>query len=187
MIPSTAHRMYYLAIHCPGELDQKIIQEKLWMLEKFGCRIGLKSPAHITIIPPFLFDCMDETHILKSVSSFQSSVEFVDIELTHFDHFTNRVLYICVNPNELLYRIKDEAENHFIHQLGGIIKKATTPFIPHITIANRDLKPADFNKAWGHFMNRKFEAIFKTQQISLLRLEEGKWSVIMAQNWHKAQ
>jgi 2'-5' RNA ligase len=179
------HCMYYIAIVCPDNLNNKIKGFKLWMQEKFGCKVALKSPAHITLIPPFWFDIDNETIILQAISSFQSSVESIEIELTSFAHFAKRVLYISVKPNEHLERIKQETEDHFISLLGEVIKKETKPFVPHITIANRDVKPPDFDKAWAHFMNRKFEAIFQTQQISLLKLAEEKWSVISVQNWHK--
>ena len=177
--------MYYLAIVCPDNLNNKIKGFKVWMQENFGCKVALKSPAHITIIPPFWFDFDNEAIILQAISSFQSSIESIEIELTSFAHFRNRVLYISVKPNQYLERIKYETEDHFISLLGKVIKKETKPFIPHITIANRDMKPADFDKAWAHFINRKFEAIFETQQISLLKLGEEKWSVISVQNWHK--
>jgi 2'-5' RNA ligase len=177
--------MYYIAIVCPDNLNNKIKGFKLWMQEKFGCKVALKSPAHITLIPPFWFDIDNEAIILQAISSFQSSVESIEIELTSFAHFAKRVLYISVKPNEHLERIKQETEDHFISLLGEVIKKETKPFVPHITIANRDVKPPDFDKAWAHFMNRKFEAVFQTQQISLLKLAEEKWSVISVQNWHK--
>jgi 2'-5' RNA ligase len=179
------HGMYYVAIVCPDNLNNKIKGFKLWMQEKFGCKVALKSPAHITIIPPFWFDINKEIIILQAISSFQSSVESIEVELTNFGHFTKRVLYISIKPNVHLERLKHEIEDHLIALPGNVIKKETKPFIPHITIANRDVKPPDFDKAWAHFMNRKFEAIFETQQISILKLSEGKWSAISVQNWHK--
>ena len=46
-------RMYFIAIVLPDELNKKVLKWKNFMHDKFGCKVGLKSPAHITFIPPF--------------------------------------------------------------------------------------------------------------------------------------
>lgn len=183
---SVSHCMYYVAIVCPDNLNNKIKGFKLWMQEKFGCKVALKSPAHITLIPPFWFKGDDENMLLEAISTFRSSIGEIDIHLQDFAHFSNRVLYISIKQNDLLNRIRKETEQHFIHTLGDIIKKETRPFTPHITIANRDLKPGDFLKAWEHFSHKKFEKTFIPSQLSLLKLSPDKWNVISEKNWTKA-
>jgi len=59
--------MYYVAIVCPDNLNNKIKGFKLWMQEKFGCTVALKSPAHITLIPPFWFKGDDENMLLEAI------------------------------------------------------------------------------------------------------------------------
>ncbi len=183
MYNTNAHCMYYLAIVCPDELNKKILSFKLWMQEKFDCKVALKSPAHITLIPPFWFDAQQEDILLQALHSFESSAHAIKIELNDFAHFSNRVLFIDIKPNDQLARVRQEAEDHFFNKLGTIIKKETRPFTPHITIANRDLKPGDFIKAWEHFSHKKFEESFINSRVSLFKLSEGKWNVIAEKNW----
>jgi hypothetical protein len=45
--------MYFIAQVLPSTLNEKILAFKQFMLERFECRVGLKSPAHITFIAPF--------------------------------------------------------------------------------------------------------------------------------------
>ena len=180
---TSTHYMYYVAIVCPDDLNIKIQAFKLWMQEKFGCKVALKSPAHITILPPFWYNSDEENILLQAISSFDSSMEEIKIHLHDFAHFSNRVLYINIEHNESLNRIRQETEHHFIQKLGDIIKKETRPYAPHITIANRDLKPGDFIKAWEHFALKKFEEFFSANKVSLLKLNEGKWHVIAEKNW----
>jgi 2'-5' RNA ligase len=175
---TNAHCMYFVAIVCPEELNKKIELFKLWMQEKFGCKVALKSPAHITLIPPFWFDTEKENILEHTVSSFHGSTEATEIQLNSFSHFSNRVLYINIKTNKSLNDIRQEAEKYFIKELGNIIKPETRQFTPHITIANRDLKPGDFIKAWEHFSHKKFEEKFTADTISVLKLNEGKWTVI---------
>jgi 2'-5' RNA ligase len=175
--------MYFVAIVCPEELNKKIVLFKLWMQEKFGCRVALKSPAHITLIPPFWFDESGENILLGIISSFHSKIEELVIQLEGFSHFSKSVLFINIKPNQNLYNIGREIESHFKQRLGAIIKEETRPFTPHITIATRDLKPGDFIKAWEHFSNKFFEDNFQTNQIFLLKLSPEKWNVIAEKNW----
>lgn len=183
MSNSESHSMYYVAIVCPEELNKIILGFKLWMQEKFGCKVALKSPAHITLIPPFWMDTGKEDIILQALHSFESSEDTIRIELNGFAHFSNRVLFIDIKPNDPLARVRQEAEEHFFNAPGSSIKKETRPFSPHITIANRDLKPGDFKKAWEHFSVKQFEESFMAEQISLLRLDDGKWHVVAQKKW----
>lgn len=177
------HSMYYLAIVCPDNLNNKIKGFKLWMQERFGCKVALKSPAHITLIPPFWFAAEKEDILLHALHSFESSEQVIKIELNDFAHFSNRVLFIDIKPNDHLARVRVEAEEHFFNTLGNMIKKETRPFTPHITIANRDLKPGDFKTAWEHFSAKQFEESFMAEKISLLRLDQGKWHVVAQNKW----
>jgi 2'-5' RNA ligase len=183
MYNTNAHCMYYLAIVCPDELNKKILSFKLWMQEKFDCKVALKSPAHITLIPPFWFAAEKEDILLQALHGFKSSADAIKIELNNFDHFSNRVIFIDIKPNDHLARVRQEAEDHFFNKLGMIIQKETRLFAPHITIANRDLKPGDFNMAWEHFAHKKFEESFSVNKVSMLKLNEGKWHVIAEKNW----
>lgn len=183
MSNSDSHCMYYVAIVCPVELNKKILSFKLWMQEKFDCKVALKSPAHITLIPPFWLDAGKEEILLQALHSFETSMNAIIIELNNFAHFSNKVLFIDIKPNDDLARVRQDAEEHFFNTLGSIIKKETRPFAPHITIANRDLKPGDFIKAREHFSGKKIEDIFSVNKISLLKLNEGKWQVTAEKNW----
>ena len=46
-------QMYFVAIVLPSHLNEKLLAYKQLMLEKYNCKVALKSPAHITLVPPF--------------------------------------------------------------------------------------------------------------------------------------
>ena len=177
------HSMYFVGIVCPGELDKKVHQFKIWMLEHYGCKVALRSPAHITLVPPFWFDESGEDLLLQTLSSFHSDARELVVGLNDFSHFSKRVLFIQILYNNGLNIIKSATELHFRRSLGDIIKLDDRPFTPHITIANRDLKPSDFIKAWEHFSKKSFDDSFHTSHISLLKLGTEKWNVIAEKNW----
>ncbi len=175
---STTHNMYFIAILCPPELDKKVWQFKYWMKEQFGAVVALKSPAHITLIQPFWLEEDKEEKLKQILQVFTSDMDVLEIQLEGFSHFGKRVLFVQVQENLSLEELKSQVENHFVLSYADFIKKDDRPFHPHITIANRDLKPGDFEKAWQHFSNKIFKEEFRTQTISLLKLIDGKWNVI---------
>ncbi len=175
-IPVT-HAMYFVAIMCPPGLDQYVRQFKYLMREQFGCVVALRSPAHITIIPPFWLDLNEERKLQETLQAFRSDSNELIIQLDGFSSFGKRVLFIRVLENPELEEIKKQAEQHFARG------KDDRPFHPHISIASRDLKPGDFEKAWLHFSNKNCKENFSSKSISLLKLTEGNWKVISEKRW----
>jgi 2'-5' RNA ligase len=172
------HNMYYVAILCPQEIDEKIEGYKHWMKDRYGCVAALKSPAHITLIPPFWLEDKREPELQQALQTFTSNIPKPEIRVKGFSHFNRTVLYAEVDQNMTIDQLKRAVETHFISLFPGVIKKDDRPFHPHITIATRDLKPADFVKAWEHFSTMNFAATFITSNISLLKLSSGRWNEI---------
>lgn len=174
--------MYFLAVLCPSSIDEKVQAHKLWMRDRFGCTVALKSAAHITHIPPFWMENTSEELLIQTLTHFQTTIPSFEIQLNGFSHFSNRVLFVAVTGNYLLERLRKAVEDHFIQPFHCIIKPDDRPFHPHVTIANRDIKPGDFNKAWDHFIRQSFEEHFEVTSLSLLKLTPGKWKVIAEQS-----
>ena len=151
---------------------------KKWMKEQFGSVVALKSPAHITLIPPAWINISKETEMLQRFQSFSRDGEELCIRLDGFSHFGKRVLFIRVNENPALQQLQRQTEKHFFQYFEDVLKKDTRPFHPHITIANRDMKPGDFEKAWQYFSEKKFNEAFSAKAISLFKLIQGKWNII---------
>lgn len=179
----SSYRMYYVAVVCPPELNEKVLRYKQWMKDQFGCTVALKSPAHITIIPPFWLDEKRENELLQSLQAFSSKLPEMEIQLKGFNHFRKRVLFINVEENKIPNDLKTQVEDHFMDSFGDCIKKDNRPFHPHITIANRDMKPSHFEKAWEYFSKKEFKETFSVKTLSLLKLSMGKWNVISERNW----
>lgn len=177
------HHMYFVAIMCPPETDKNVRQFKNWMKEQFGSVLALRSPAHITIIPPFWLELNNEVKLQETLKAFASDRNELNIQLDGFSSFGKRVLFIQVLENPELEEIKDQAGQHFGGSFGDLVRKDERPFHPHITIANRDLKPGDFEQAWIHFKDKNYKENFRSKTISLLKLTEGGWKVIAEKRW----
>ncbi len=173
--------MFYIAVLCSPEINKKIQAYKLWMRDHFGCTVALKSSAHITLIPPFWLHNEKEQLLIDTAHAFKTMLPPFNIHLQQFSHFSNRVIFVGVEENHQLGTLRKAVEDHFIPAFHDVIKPDDRPFHPHVTIANRDIKPGDFNKAWDHFKYRQFDEQFEATSISLLKLNPGKWNVIAEQ------
>lgn len=169
--------MYYIAVLCPPEINEKILQYKQWMKTYFGCVIALRSPAHITLIPPFWANDELEKTMIRFLNEFTIDV-IPEIDLEGFDHFGRRVLFVNVNENPDLEEIHERLETGLITELPGLLKPDTRPFHPHVTIATRDMSPEAFEKAWDYFSPKKVQWNFPGNHLALLRLGKEKWEII---------
>ncbi|HMU46329.1 MAG TPA: 2'-5' RNA ligase family protein [Chitinophagaceae bacterium] len=153
------------------------------MKDHFGCQVALKSPAHITLIAPFWLKQKREDEMVKAISTFSAPVNKPKILLDGFSHFGRRVIFVAVKENPVLTELRKIVEQYFIKLFGDIIKKEIREFHPHITIANRDLSPSVFVKSWKYFSDKIFTESFIANDISLLKLTDGKWTVIATKEW----
>ena len=183
MTESGIHNMYFVAIVCPPELDKKILKFKKWVKDRYGPVVALKSPAHITLIHSFWLDESREMNLQNTFERFKFEVGELEIQLDGFSFFCKRTLFIRVHKDPTLSKLKQLVGNHFATSFGDAIKIGDQPFQPHVTIANRDIKPGDFEKAWQHFEKIKFAEKFCCSAISLLKLVAGKWQVIGEKKW----
>lgn len=171
-------QMYYLALVLPDELNKEVHKWKQYMLDRYHCRVGLKSPAHITIIPPFWMESNKEEQFLSDVDQLSQHVQPFEVTTNNFSAFKPRTLFIAVAENEQLNQLKKTAEDFFLNHEEYQIEKENRPFHPHITIATRDLHKKDFYEAWPFFEQKKFEVSWLATGLSVLRHNKKNWEVV---------
>jgi 2'-5' RNA ligase len=170
--------MYYIAIVLPRDLDEQIIKYKQYMLEKHDAKVGLKSPAHITIIPPFWLHPDLEEGLRSDLDALAGQLQPFPLSTRDFSAFKPRTIFIDVVQSEPLQEVKKAADQFFAARPQYPIKLEDRPFHPHITIATRDLHKAAFAEAWTHFKEKEFRKDWIVEGISLLRHNKKNWDVI---------
>ena len=169
--------LYFIAIVAPDTINQQVLEWKNYMLQRFNCKVALKSPAHITLIPPFNMPGQAQKEMQELLQSFAARQHSFPVQLKNFAAFTPRVIYVDVLPNALLNDVRTNLEAILLPGERFAIKKENRPFHPHITIANRDLTKDNFPQAWQHFQQMPYEATFEANAISLLRHSNQVWEV----------
>ncbi|MCX8019107.1 MAG: 2'-5' RNA ligase family protein [Chitinophagaceae bacterium] len=179
-----SHSMYYVAIVCPEEVNERVHEYKIRMRDRFGCTAALKSPAHITLIPPFWHSTEKENALVDALQRFHSGTGTLSVGLNGFGHFGKRVLFVAVEENAGLAQIQKETELHFRSFFPDVIKREKRPFHPHVTIATRDMKPSHFFEAWEYFSSKNMKMYFTVSRISLLKLVKGRWQIFIEKDWN---
>ena len=149
--PDMERTMYYITLLCPPEIDEPIAAHKDMMKETFGCEVAAKSPAHLTLVAPFFLSDGKYRELLERLEAFESIVSEIHVDVNGYGQFHERVIFADVQVTDNLNAMQEQLETYLRNGGFPFIKEAKKPFHPHITIATRDLKEADFAAAWANF------------------------------------
>src|SRR5215204_6183709 len=98
--------MYFVALVAPDEINLQVLKWKNFFKEKYGCTVALKSPAHITLVPPFWMEEELENALISSIIKFSTAKSKFEIVLKDFAAFKPRVIYVDMLKNETLHVIR---------------------------------------------------------------------------------
>jgi 2'-5' RNA ligase len=170
--------LYFVAIIPPEPYKSELYELKRKISDNFGGKASLKSPAHITLFPPFIWKDKKKDFLHQCISSCLTFQSRFYVELEGFERFDHRVFYVKVNPEPQLHIlhkiIQIEFETHLklnIDRYGG---KA---FHPHLTLAFRDFPKNRFPDLLHHFEEQNYRAKFEVDSIYLLRHNGKNWEI----------
>jgi 2'-5' RNA ligase len=160
----------FIAIVVPAPLAASIVETRNEFSARYGTIHGIRTPPHITLVPPFYFLPEERNKILQQCRNVAENREHFEIALSGYGHFANKVIFIHVEPSSQLDKLQSESTAEF-----GIGEARR--FHPHITIAHRDLDARIFQTAWTEMENKSFRGAFKCESISMLVHRDGSWVV----------
>lgn len=166
--------MYYIALLAPDEINSEILKWKYFFRDNFGCVAALKSPAHITLTPPFWMKTELENDLINFTTDFSIYRKAFSIRLSNFSVFKPKVIFVDVLKNEKLELLHSDFNNALLQEEKYPLKKDETIFHPHLTLATRDLSKKNFEIAWKIFASKQYEAEWTVAGISLLRHNKKK-------------
>jgi 2'-5' RNA ligase len=167
---------WFIAVIPPEDIQEAVTALKREAAARFESRHALKSPPHVTLIPPFVAT-LDEISSLEGfLADFAGGQSAFSLTLSGFSSFPPRVIYVDVVPNKALEHLQEDLKKR-IRETFSFSLPRYHGFHPHMTIAFRDLKPAVFPAAFDYFSSQEFVAAFQVSSIALLRHQDGEWSL----------
>jgi len=170
--------MYFIAIVAPEKINQEVLKWKIYFKDHFDCSVALKSPAHITFIPPFWMNEESENDLINAIKDFSVTKNKLEITLKDFAAFKPKVIFVDIVKSEKLIDLYQSFMDFIFSENKFPVKKDDRPFHPHVTLATRDLYKKAFQEAWEIFSKKKYEALWMVNGISLLRHNQKNWDVI---------
>lgn len=168
-------QLCFIALLPPSKVKQEAKAIKDHFAKVYQSSHAQKSPPHITLQPPFKWDKTDLGRLKTTVQQFASTQSPIPITLSGFGAFPPRVIYIHVEKTPELLAIQQALMNHLEQTLGLVDSVAKSrEFVPHMTVAFRDLTKPNFHKAWPNYKDKPFHYQFTVNELTLL-LHNGKW------------
>ena len=169
---------YFIAIIPEDPLFGELETMKTKASQLVQTKAAFRSPAHITLHLPFLFNSKDESIIEESISSQLLNQDPFFIQCNNFNHFGDKVIFVDVLTNESLNDLQKKVilamkKLQIFNQL-----ESGFAFHPHFTIAFRDLNKEKFKILWDYFSSKKINDKFLVNQVHLLKFLNNKWITV---------
>ncbi len=177
---------HFIGILMPPDIAGPLEDCRRWMAEQYGCRSGLKTPIHVTIVPPFHMDAGADCEpiaeaLARSLSACRTAgrIPFKAL-IKGFSSFGGRTLFARVVPGPEWTSMRDAVYDELLGPLssaGQKLKRDGRPFVPHLTIANRDIPDGACGAALAHFAPLRLEKEATINSITLFERQAGRWIV----------
>lgn len=101
-------------------------------------------------------------------------IEPFEIEVDGIGHFDKKVIYLRVKKTKNLVRI-NELANEFLRKYGELFEPYyPDKWMPHITLAMKDLREASFDRAWSELAKQKTEFRQTLHNICIVKQQENE-------------
>ena len=172
------NQRFFIALLPPDSIQDEVRQIQSDFETRYSSKSTLKAPPHITLIPPFELSSDRIEPLQIELEKFAKTRSLFTINLSGFAAFPPLVIYIDVKPNPVLSNLYVDIAATLANNLGIIDPYASRPFVPHMTVAFRDLTPENFELAWAEFCDRKINFEFEAINLTLLTRDEQRWNVL---------
>ncbi|RME37417.1 MAG: 2'-5' RNA ligase family protein [Deltaproteobacteria bacterium] len=169
--------LYFIATLPPYMVREEVSAMKKEIARTWGPRHALKSPPHITLIPPFRWPERDEDQLKEALYQFARHQQSFPVVLEDFGRFDKRVIYVRIRHNAALARLHYDL-CAWLQKKIQLPCKDRRPFRPHMTLAHRDLTEELFPKVWEAFAERRYQAHYTASHIALLKHNGKYWEIV---------
>ncbi len=179
-MPPTNHR-FFIALLPDAVIQAYANSIKQQFADKYASRAALRSPPHVTLQPPFLWEMANLPHLTQCLENFAAQYSPVVLRLSGFGAFPPRVIYLQVERTPELVQLQQALTKTLADQLAIADPRAThRPFIPHLTVGFRDLTRQNFHLAWAEFQGQTVEFTCTVFDVTLLVHTGQTWEVFQA-------
>lgn len=166
--------LYLLAL-----LPPEPVFSQTWALKQevhglTGSRNAVRLPPHITLLPPMRESVDFENQCTTVLAAFAASEIAFEVALDGFAWFGDRTLFVRVSEGAALRALHARLLAWCAAHLPQV-RPENRPYTPHLTLATRDLPPAQVPPLRELFAERAYAAAFAATQFTLFRHDGRQW------------
>jgi 2'-5' RNA ligase len=167
-----------IAIIPPEPLYSDIRNEQTYIAATWGPKRALRTPPHITIIPPMLLN-PDEVGWLYGIAyAIAGTVAPFSIQLKNYSSFKPRVIFISPIVSPALSDLHSIWHQAIITRMPHVLAKyPDRPYHPHLTLAHKDVTHTQFDSMWKYYADKPYLASFNADRFCILTHTDDGWSV----------
>ncbi len=175
---SASRKRFFIALLPPVDVQAKANEIKGIMRDRYASQAAFRSPPHVTLLAPFEWPIVDLPNLARLLGQFAAAQSPVPVTLNGFGAFAPHTIYIDVVKSDRLIAIQPQLLSHLEDNLGLVSQRdRNRRFVPHLTVAYRDLKPNMFRQAWSSFQHQEIHFDFTVNQLTLLIHDGQRWLV----------
>lgn len=171
---------YFIAIVPEGEVQENATALKLQLKEEFNLKYALKSPAHVTLKMPFLWNEAKEHQLISQLDAFFQEQSRFKLALKGIGKFGQRVIYIKVKEHKALTQLQSDLVQRCKTQLKLKLELSDSSYHPHMTLAFKDIKKKMFSEYYDFIKSRGFSGGVEVNQVVLLKKDDRQWAAFHA-------
>ena len=165
---------YYIALVPSVKISEEILKFKQAAESKFGTKLALRSPAHVTLVPPFIANDDELKQVLTILKAQIKQHKELSITIDGCSNFGSHTIYLQVKNNSRI--------NKLFEDLFDLVAKVVNPagyrqFVPHITLANRDIPSQSFSEMLTYFKAFNYQCQTVINQVAIFKLVDQKWQL----------
>lgn len=169
--------LYFIAL-IPPEPWKEAVTELKKEFSTYKSFHALKSPPHVTLIPPFRMGADSEPKLKRELNEFAASRHQFSLRVVGFGAFKPRVIFLEIELSDDLTALYDGITRDFGYLIEDSFR-SNKRFHPHMTLAFRDLTKSMFHKAWDHYRDKEFSFEFQVESVYLLKHNGKFWDVML--------
>ncbi|MBX0289859.1 2'-5' RNA ligase family protein [Hymenobacter sp. HSC-4F20] len=168
--------LYLVALLPPEPVRGEVWALKQEVHERTGSRNAINLLPHITLVPPLRQPPEFAAVAAESLRAFAAGQSACQVGLQDFAWFQSRTLYVHVVQAAAVQHLHAALSRWCAAHLPAV-PPPSRPFVPHVTLATRDLPPAMVPALRAEFASRTYAAQAIWNELVLFRHDGRRWQV----------
>lgn len=167
-----------IAIVPPEPVFTDIRKEQEYIARTWGPSHALRTPPHITIIPPVALSSAQTGWLSGMAYAIASHGKAFTLKLYDYDFFRPRVVFVRPIVSPELQELHDLWRQALIARMPHILDKyPDRPYHPHMTLAHKDVHGRQFEAMRRYYSAKTYRTEFIADHFCILTYQGDGWIV----------